>query len=235
MKSFDVMQMQAFLLFFLLLCSSGDAAPRISRASFVPPASPRITASTAPTSTVAGGYGLCADSKLFAKKKTVAAAPKKVQVKLLKHIAGTGQAGEVIMVTPAFFNNKLRPTKSAEIISDEEVKKQKVEADARQAALNAAANGVVESLEDFVLSISRKCGPDGQLFGGIGPKVIMEELSKKMPNDLWSDKHVRVATVTDEEGNALKHDIKHLGMFSASISLTKDIVGKVAISIVEES
>ena len=177
---------------------------------------------------------MCADTKLFAKKKTVAAAPKKVQVKLLKHIAGTGQAGDVIMVTPAFFNNKLRPTKSAEIISDEEVKKQKFEADARQSALDAAANEVVKSLEDFVLSIPRKCGPDGQLFGGIGPKVIMEELSKKIPTELWSDKHVRVATVVDEEGNALKGDIKHVGMFSATISLTKDVVGKVAISVVEE-
>jgi ribosomal protein L9 len=235
MKSSVTMRKQAVLLFVLLQCSNVVAAPRIARASFVPPASPRITSSRAPTSTVAGGYGLCADSKLFAKKKTVAAAPKKVQVKLLKHIAGTGQAGDVIMVTPAFFNNKLRPTRSAEIISDEEVTKQKIEAERRQAALDAAANAVVTNLEDFVLSIPRKSGPDGQLFGGIGPKIIMEELSKRMPNELWSEKNVRIVTLTDEEGNALKGDIKHLGKFSASISLTKGIVGKVAISIVEES
>jgi large subunit ribosomal protein L9 len=232
-----MMLFQAFILVVTLRFSNFVGASRTYRASFVPPASPRRTSSQAPTAIVASGYGLCSTdtTTLFAKKKVVAAAPKKIQVKLLKHIAGTGQAGEVIMVTPAFFNNKLRPTKSAEIISDEQVEKERAESKARQAALNAAANEIVDTLQDFVLSIRRKSGPDGQLFGGIGPKLIMEELSKQLPNALWSEKSTRITKLMDDEGQTLKGDIKHIGTFSADVSLTKEVTAHVEISIVEES
>jgi hypothetical protein len=54
-------------------------------ASFVTPASPKR----------AGPANIVASRQLSAKKKTpVNTATKKVQVKLLKHIAGTGQAGQ---------------------------------------------------------------------------------------------------------------------------------------------
>ena len=80
------------------------------------------------------------------------AATKKVQVKLLKHVAGTGQAGEVVMVTPAFFNNKLRPTKSAKIISDEDVESERAEAEALAESTKATATELQEKISEMILT-----------------------------------------------------------------------------------
>ena len=227
-NQFFAMMMLAHLQIFALLFSTVVATSRTNKASFVPPASPLLTSSRA-------RYGLYADTKLSSKKKAAAAVPKKFQVKMLKYVEGTGLLGEVVMVTPAFFNNKLKPTKSAEIISDQEVQKDLDETRETLKAQNAAANAVLEDLEDFVMVISRKAGPDGQLFGGIGPKCIMEELSNKLPKDVWAEKGVRVTAVMDENGTKMKGDIKHIGKFSATICLTKEISGKFPISIEEES
>jgi ribosomal protein L9 len=227
-------KMRFHLLILSLVVSSAVAGSRTNKASFVPPASPSLTSSRAPTAAVASGYGLYAsdNTKLFAsKKKASAATPKKMQVKLLKHIAGTGQAGDVILVTPAFFNNKLRPTKSAELISDAAVEMEEKEKKAHDNALNAAAKEVQSDMEGFTVQITKKAGPDGQLFGGIGPKILMEELSKQLPKDLWSEKGVKLSAIMDEDGKKMKGDIKHTGKFSASVSLTHEITGSFEVSI----
>jgi ribosomal protein L9 len=174
-----------------------------------------------------------------AKKKTPAggaAATKKIQVKLLKHIAGTGQAGDVIQVTPAFFNNKLRPTKSAVMISDDDVIREKAEAQAHEAETTAKATELQLKIEDISMTLVRKAGPTGQLFGGISPKCIMEELQKKWPGDDYlADKHVKIAEFVDGEGKEIKGDIKHTGEFGARIVLKQGIAAKFAIVVQPEA
>lgn len=121
---------------------------------------------------------------LFAKKKKKADAGgggPKIQVKLLQHIDGTGQLGEVILVTPAFYANKLRPQKLARKITDEEVEKDKAEKEAKADALKAEAKALkdlidAESSEYALEFLDNQKGPDGKLFGGIGVKKLMESL-----------------------------------------------------------
>lgn len=168
---------------------------------------------------------------LSAKKKAGAAAPKKVQVKLLKHIAGTGQAGQVIQVTPAFFNNKLRPTKSAVLISDDEVAEEQAQARQDEQERVAQATAIRDALSERKLELQRKAGPDGQLFGGIGPKNIMEELKSMLGDEgeLIGAKGVKITSLLDGNGKKMRGDIKHTGEFVAMLSLTKDITAKVEI------
>ncbi|CAB9521131.1 Binds to the 23S rRNA (By similarity) [Seminavis robusta] len=170
------------------------------------------------------------------KKGGGGAATKKIQVKMLKDVPGTGQRGAVIMVTPAFFQNKLRPTKSAQIISDEEVAEEESEKAAAEAEEKAEAMAVKEWLEAQVLQIKRKAGPEGHLFGGIGGKVILRELQKSDPShaDFLKSKAVKVVAVTDENGKKMRQDIKILGDFGAQIALAKDIKGAIKISVVPE-
>ena len=234
-----------------LLLSKTLASPSSSRpswsktATFVPPASPSITKSnTAPTpmvqareEAVFAGYGLYKNrdtTQLWAKKKAAAAAPKKVQVKLLKNIPGTGVYGEVILVTPAFFSNKLLPEKAAVMISDEEVARLNAEAQAQEKATNEAATALKLILDEVTVTIRRKAGPDGQLFGGIGPKILMDELKGKVNEKFLDNKGVKVISTTDENGEKMSHDIKHIGKFSAELALTKDITAKIAIVVDEE-
>lgn len=248
--------MKSLLLCVLLLalCVSSlvVAAPSsfaLKTASFVPPASPTITTSSpAPTlvnqarqRAVVKGYGTFQTpvaAALYAKKKKKApAASKKIQVKMTKHVAGTGSAGDVVLVTPAFYNNKLRPTQSAIPISDEQVEKEQSEKQAQIEATNAAATKLKEQLEadDFVLVIQKSAGPEGQLFGGVGAKLILKELQTNTGDDYLNQKQVKVTGVT-QDGKKIRGDIKHTGDdYQVTLSLTKEISAKFNVSVQGES
>lgn len=189
-----------------------------SKATFIPPANPPAENNNL----------LC----LSAKKKAAPAASKKVQVKLLKHVAGTGQAGEVIMVTPPFFNNKLRPTQSAELISDDQVEMEKAQAALQAKERQVKAAAVQEQVQGETIVLKRKAGPDGQLFGGIGAKVIMEELKAKTGEDDFLDsKGVKITALLDEDGRKMRGDIKHTGSFQAMLQLSKQVAATVKIEV----
>jgi ribosomal protein L9 len=163
---------------------------------------------------------------LFSKKKGGAASTTaKVQIKLLKNVPGTGQAGEVILVTPAFFNNKLLPTHLAKLISDAQVEQEQVAQIAKQQEADARAIQLkerIELLEPSSLVMRRKVGPTGHLFGGVGPKMVMELLCAAVPDDfLTQQKNVKITAVMDADGQSIPGDIKSIGTFRATISLTK--------------
>ena len=163
---------------------------------------------------------------LFGKKKKKDTNLRKsgqIQVKLLKHIAGTGSAGDVIMVAPAFFANKLQKTGSAVRISDDEVKKESEKEAQKDKEEKAAANDLKEKLDGLTLSLAKKAGPDGQLFGGINYKAILNELEKDFPKGCLDAKYIKISTIKDNDGKVLKHDIKAVGDYTATISLLKGI------------
>lgn len=185
---------------------------------------------------------------LHAKKKKGGAATAaggggpKVQVRLKQHIAGTGQAGDIIMVTPAFFNNKLRPQQLAERISDEQKEELVSKKQAKQAAAVAAATHLQETLgydeekgeNNFILSFKdNKTGPDGKkLFGGINAKKLLSKLQKEVPDEfLKNHKQVKILEVVEEEsGNKVKSsDIKQIGDYSMKLQLTKELFVKIKV------
>jgi len=172
---------------------------------------------------------------LHAKKKD-STAPKggKIQVKLTKHVAGTGSAGDVIKVAPAFFLNKLQKTGSAVLISDEEVEKQEAEKKQQQDEAKALALDLKAKLEVMQITIAKTAGEDGKLFGGIGYKFIMDELKKEFPKGCLDAKYIKITQVKNAEGEIEKHDIKNTGDYVATISLLKDISSEFKISVVAE-
>jgi large subunit ribosomal protein L9 len=173
-------------------------------------------------------------SLLLAKKKATAAPPAKLQVKLLKPVPGTGQKGDIVQVTPAFYQNKLQPARAAELISDEQVEKVRSLKQAHVKETNAQASSLQERLEaeDFQLVIRRKAGPDGQLFGGIGAKGLLTELLGVVKDDFL--KSVKVKTILDADENLLQGDIKHTGIFSATLELTKEIIATIPVTVEAE-
>jgi len=173
-------------------------------------------------------------SSLFAAKKDAKA--KKLQVRLLKDVPGTGQKGDVVLVTPPFFQNKLQRTHLAELISDDEVKEIESEQAAQKKEETEHATALQEQLQDWTLTMKRKAGPDGQLFGGIGPKLLMEELQTQFVDLVFfqQQKSVKIVAMMDENGKKMKGDIKHTGEFAAKLSLTKDIAAEFKISVEAE-
>ena len=210
----------------VVVAVEGRSSWSFTKATFIPPANP-------PAQDFRGHNAFC----LSAKKKsaTPTAASKKIQVKLLKHVAGTGQAGEVVMVTPPFYNNKLRPTKSATLISDEQVEMEKSQADLQQKERELKAAALQEQVEAEKLVLRRKAGPDGQLFGGIGPKCLIDELkSKTGESDFLDCKSVKITALLDENGDKMQGDIKHTGSFQATLELTKKAIATVNIEVQAE-
>ena len=152
---------------------------------------------------------------LFGKKKkkdtTISnSSVNKIQVKLLQHIAGTGQAGDVIMVNPIFFDNKLRPQKLARKINDDEVQNDIATNQENTKQCNKEATTIVQLLgsEDSESSSSSKytlsfldnqTGPDGlKLFGGIGPKKLLDALKLDCNEfDLYSKEHTKLVSIVD--------------------------------------
>ena len=174
---------------------------------------------------------------LFAKKKRGAAAVKggKVQVKILKHVEGTGRVGDVVSVSPAFWENKLKKTGSAIMITDEEVLTQKKEAAAVAEEALDHANHVKEKIEGMgAIAFAKKAGPDGHLFGGINKKSILLMLQSNFPNGALSGKAYKVLDVKDESGSSLNHDIKEVGEYQADISLHPKVDVRVKIIVTFE-
>lgn len=162
-------------------------------------------------------------TSLFSKKKKKkgggdgGSATTKIQVKLLQHIAGTGQAGDVILVNPIFFANKLRPQKLARMITDEEVQKDN---DVKQMQSDEllkqakALKDLIDTGDDdendnsgdtsssyFLAFLDNQTGPDGKkLFGGIGPKKLLECLRKDCKEfDAYSKQYTKQVSILGVE------------------------------------
>ena len=174
---------------------------------------------------------------LMAKKKkagnaagTSSTSAKKMQVKLLKHIAGTGQAGQVISVTPAFYQNKLRPQQAAVPITDEEVKQEQQTQQQREREMLQQAKEMQAKIQDesFEIVIQRKAGPEGQLFGGVSAKCVMDELKQVLKDcPILKQKSVKITNLNDS--------IKELGKYTIEISLLDEVSASFTLQVVPEN
>jgi large subunit ribosomal protein L9 len=181
--------------------------------------------------------------RTFSKRKGASgsAAPspatKKIQVKLLKYVAGIGQKGDIVRVSPSVLNNLLRPSQAAQAITDEEVQKELADAAAHDREIDRSATLLKKEIEEMTLSIARKAGPDGKLFGGIGPKVIIDELKSKLGSSasLLDSKGVKILSIVDADGVKVQGDVKRVGPFGATIALTKDISAKLQAEVRSEN
>lgn len=147
----------------------------------------------------------------------------KVQVKLLKYVEGTGSIGDIVLVAPAFFENKLKRTKSAILISDEEVQTEKLNLERSKKEQMQQALDMQCKIKETIINFSKKAGPEGHLFGGVGRKDILEELRRKFPLGTLEGKHIKVISLKRLDGEEIKADIKDTGSYLAMVSLLVDV------------
>jgi len=153
---------------------------------------------------------------------------KRVKVKLLKYVNGIGLAGDILTVTPAFFQEKLRPSRSAQIISSSQgVKESRSQTSGKAELDNISLKR--ESIEVIDIVIKRKANSGGRLFRGVGERKIMNELSKQLPSMLSDMNGISLLAVSNENGTQHEGDITRVGKFVADINLPTNVVGKVNI------
>jgi len=147
-----------------------------------------------------------------------------MNVILLENVENLGRIGDLVKVKPGYGRNYLLPQGKAALATPENMK----EIEARRADLEkaaaeelAAAKARAGTIEGMELVIQANAGPEGKLFGSVGPIDIAEAFERVQMEVERSE--VRMA-----EG-----PIQELGEFTVGVHLHPDVDVDVTIRVVE--
>ena len=147
-----------------------------------------------------------------------------MNVILLENVENLGNIGDLVKVKPGYGRNYLLPQGKAALATPENMK----EIEARRAELEkaaaeelAAARTRAGAIEGMELVIPANAGPEGKLFGSVGPIDIADAFEKVQVDVERSE--IRMA-----EG-----PIQELGEFSVGVHLHPEVDVEVSVRIVE--
>lgn len=147
-----------------------------------------------------------------------------MNVILLENVENLGRIGDLVKVKPGYGRNYLLPQGKAALATPENMK----EIEARRAELEkaaaeelAAAKARAGTIEGMELVIQANAGPEGKLFGSVGPIDIAEAFEKVQLEVERSE--VRMA-----EG-----PIQELGEFAVGVHLHPDVDIEITVRVVE--
>ncbi len=135
-----------------------------------------------------------------------------------------GKAGDVVDVSDGLSRNFLLPRKLAVAATDQIVARRKM-IEVRRAknaqAKRADAEVLVKKLADLTVTLQAACGPDGKLYGSIGPREIVKALLAE---------GVSLAVDAVE----LPEPLKEIGTHTVPIRLHAEVSSTVRVWIVEK-
>jgi large subunit ribosomal protein L9 len=103
-----------------------------------------------------------------------------VDVILLKKVGGLGELGDKVNVRPGYGRNYLIPTGCAVPATEDNLKAfeaRRAQLEAEAAAELAAAEERKAKLDGAAVTIARKAGDEGRLFGSVGTADIAEAIT----------------------------------------------------------
>jgi len=147
-----------------------------------------------------------------------------MNVILLENVENLGRIGDLVKVKPGYGRNYLLPQGKAALATPENMK----EIEARRAELEkaaaeelAAAKARAGTIEGMELVIQANAGPEGKLFGSVGPIDIAEAFERVQMEVERSE--VRMA-----EG-----PIQELGEFTVGVHLHPEVDVEITVRVVE--
>jgi large subunit ribosomal protein L9 len=147
-----------------------------------------------------------------------------MNVILLENVENLGSIGDLVKVKPGYGRNYLLPQGKAALATPENMK----EIEARRAELEkaaaeelAAAKARAGSIEGMELVIQANAGPEGKLFGSVGPIDIADAFEKVQVE-------VERSEVRMPEG-----PIQELGEFTVGVHLHPEVDVDITIRVVE--
>ena len=148
-----------------------------------------------------------------------------MQIILLEKVVNLGNLGDVVKVKDGYARNFLIPQRKAKRATPAAL----AEFEARRADLEkaaaeklAAAQAEAEKLNGVAVSVARKAGMDGRLFGSVGNADIADALKAA---GFTIDK----SAVRMPEG-----PLKTIGEFPLDIALHTDVLATVTVAVVAE-
>lgn len=149
-----------------------------------------------------------------------------MQIILLDKVVNLGGLGDVVKVKDGYARNFLIPqgkAKRANAANLAEFEARRAELERIAAEQLAAAQAQGEKLEGSVVTVSRKAGVDGRLFGSVTNADIAEALKALGFG-------VEKAAVRMPEG-----PLKVVGEFPLVVSLHTDVTANIAVTVVGEN
>ncbi len=147
-----------------------------------------------------------------------------MNVILLENVENLGSIGDLVKVKPGYGRNYLLPQGKAALATPENMK----EIEARRAELEkaaaeelAAARTRASAIGGMELVIPANAGPEGKLFGSVGPIDIADAFEKVQVE-------VERSEIRMPEG-----PIQELGEFSVGVHLHPEVDVEVSVRIVE--
>src|SRR5210317_2086225 len=104
-----------------------------------------------------------------------------MNVILLENVENLGRIGDLVKVKPGYGRNYLIPHGKAALATPEnmkEIEARRAELEKAAAAELAHAQARAKSISGMELVISANAGPEGKLFGSVGPIDIVEAFEK---------------------------------------------------------
>ena len=148
-----------------------------------------------------------------------------MQIILLEKVVNLGNLGDLVKVKDGYARNFLIPqgkAKRATPVALKEFEAKRAELEAAAAAKLDAAKALAEKFAGVVVTIARKAGMDGRLFGSVTNHDVAEGLAK-LGFDLEKSA-VRMPT----------GPLKMIGESELEVSLHTDVVATVKVVIVGE-
>ena len=148
-----------------------------------------------------------------------------MDVILLEKIRGLGALGDTVKVKPGFARNYLIPQGKATSATPENLaafEARRAELERQQADVLAAAQARAEQLNGMVVTIARKAGDEGRLFGSVGGRDVAEALTEAG------------AAVDKAEVRLAEGALRDTGEHEVEIHLHADVDATVTVSIVPE-
>ncbi|MCB1744770.1 MAG: 50S ribosomal protein L9 [Gammaproteobacteria bacterium] len=139
-----------------------------------------------------------------------------MQVILLEKVKNLGELGDTVKVKPGFARNFLIPGNKAVAATEANIAQfeaRRAELEQQQAEAIAAARSRAEKLEGLTVTLQRKAGDSGKLFGSIGAADVAEVVSQQSDG----------VTVVRQEVQLPGDSIRQVGNYPIHLTLHADV------------
>ncbi|MFP3854356.1 MAG: 50S ribosomal protein L9 [Anaerolineales bacterium] len=148
-----------------------------------------------------------------------------MKVLLLKDVYKLGRAGEIKRVAAGYGRNYLLPQGLAVLATEgatRQAEKIRKSAEKERARLNEELSSVAEKLQDLKLAFPMKAGETDKLYGSVTTSMIAEAIEDELGTEI-------------DRRDIDSEPIKSLGVHTAAVRLTIDLVPEVTILVHRES
>ena len=153
-----------------------------------------------------------------------------MKIILLEKVAGLGELGDINNVRAGYARNFLFPQGKAERADKHSIaafESRRADLEKRQLALLSAVERASKTMEGYLLQMSARAGPDGNLYGSITPAAICTALNAQK---IVGDIDLKRGQIALSAGN-----LKEVGEHEVKIIFAPGMEAKITVSVLADN